>query len=114
MVREMICKACQQIVSSGDSEGYIGIATLKSMVDEMSGDHSISEQDLLNLCETEGSRTNGGGTFSILQDVDGPGKHGVRWEPDMNDGFGTPYRAVGAPGEIGSPPLSQATLRGRT
>ncbi|KAM0261917.1 hypothetical protein ACHAPA_009544 [Fusarium lateritium] len=114
MVREMICKACQQIASSGDSEGYIGITHLKSMVDEMSGDHSISEQDLLNLCETEGSRNNGGGTFSILQDADGPGKHGVRWEPDMNDGFGTPYRAVGAPGEIGSPPLSQATLRGRT
>ncbi|OBS25402.1 hypothetical protein FPOA_05935 [Fusarium poae] len=111
-VRAMLCQACKELASSGDSEGYIDIGTLKSRIDAMSGDHSISELDLLNLCETEGSPSNGGGTFDIRRDAAGPGKHTVRWEPDLNDGFGAPYRAVGAPGEIGSPLVGQATLRG--
>lgn len=111
-VRAMLCQACKELASSGDPEGYIDIASLKSRIDAMSGDHSISELDLLNLCETEGSPSNGGGTFDIRRDAGGPGKHTVRWEPDLSDGFGTPYRAVGAPGEIGSPLVGHAALRG--
>ncbi|KAM0555777.1 hypothetical protein ACHAPJ_006173 [Fusarium lateritium] len=111
-VRENICQACKELVSSGDSEGYIDIAAIKSRVDVLSGDHSISELDLLNLCETEGNLSNGGGIFDIRRDAGGPGKHSVRWEPDLNDGFGAPYRTVGAPGEIGSPLMGQASLRG--
>lgn len=111
-VRAMLCQACKELASSGDSDGYIDITTLKSRIDAMSGDHSISELDLLNLCETEGSPSNGGGTFDIRRDAGGPGKHTVRWDPDLNDGFGASYRAVGAPGEIGSPLMGQATLRG--
>ncbi|CAG1998574.1 unnamed protein product [Fusarium graminearum] len=111
-VRAMLCQACKELASSGDPEGYIDIASLKSRIDAMSGDHSISELDLLNLCETEGSPSNGGGTFDIRRDAGGPGKHTVRWEPDLSDGFGTPYRAVGAPGEIASPLVGHAALRG--
>ncbi|KAM5354466.1 hypothetical protein ACJ41O_001113 [Fusarium nematophilum] len=111
-VRLMLCQACKDLAGSGDSEGYIDIATIKSQIDAVTGDHSISELDLLNLCETEGSPSNGGGTFDIRRDAGGPGKHSVRWEPDPSDGFSPQYRAVGAPGEIGSPMMGHASLRG--
>ncbi|KAF5008167.1 hypothetical protein FDECE_5561 [Fusarium decemcellulare] len=111
-VRLMLCQACKDLASSGDSQGYIDMATIKSQIDAVTGDHSISELDLLNLCETEGNLSNGGGTFDIKRDAGGPGKHGVRWEPDLSDGFSSQYRAVGAPGEIGSPLMGHASVRG--
>ncbi|KAL2683162.1 hypothetical protein Neosp_007629 [[Neocosmospora] mangrovei] len=101
-VRQMLCQACKALGGSGDSEGFIDLSTIKSQIDDMTGDN-ISEIDLLNLCETEGSPSNGGGAFDLKRDVDGSGKHRVRWQPDPSDGFNPQYRAVGAPGEIGSP-----------
>lgn len=106
-LRAMLCQACQELAGSGDQEGYIDLSTLKSRIEALSGD-SISEAILINLCDTEGNPNNGGGTLVIRQNSGGF-SHAVRWEPDLNDGF---YRAVGAPGEIGSPVAGQATLRG--
>ncbi|WKT50201.1 hypothetical protein QSH57_015149 [Fusarium oxysporum f. sp. vasinfectum] len=106
-LRAMLCQACQELAGSGDQEGYIDLSTLKSRIEALSGD-SISEAILINLCDTEGNPNNGGGTLVIRQNSGGF-SHAVRWEPDLNDGF---YRAVGAPGEIGSPVADQATLRG--
>lgn len=109
-VRLLLCQACKELTSSmGDSEGYIDIAIIKSHIDAVTGDKSNSEQDLLNLCDTEGSLSNGGGTFDVRLDAEGLDT--VRWQPDPNDGF-PQYRAVGAPGEIGSPLTTSATLRG--
>jgi len=73
-------------------------------------DASIMEQELLNLCDTEGNSSNGGGTFDTRRDAGGHGKHAIRWVPDLNDGLNAPHRAVGAPGEIGSPLVGQASL----
>ncbi|KAG5797939.1 hypothetical protein H9Q69_003028 [Fusarium xylarioides] len=106
-LRAMLCQACQELAGSGDQEGYIDLSILKSRIEALSGD-SISEAILINLCDTEGNPNNGGGTLVIRQNSGGF-SHAVRWEPDLNDGF---YRAVGAPGEIGSPVAGQATLRG--
>ncbi|KAH7131484.1 salt tolerance down-regulator-domain-containing protein [Dactylonectria estremocensis] len=110
-VRLMLCQACKDLANSGDSEGFVGLAHIKSYIDSHIGDHNITEVDLLNLCDTEGSLTNGGGTFEVQRNVGGPRKHTVRWLPDPNDGF-PQYRAVGAPGEIGSPLSGHASLRG--
>ncbi|CRK16149.1 hypothetical protein BN1708_011660 [Verticillium longisporum] len=49
---------------------------------------------------TEGTPHNGGGVFDIRKDVRGPGKHAVRWVPDLVGDMAQPPRAVG---EIGSP-----------
>jgi hypothetical protein len=106
-LRAMLCQACQELAGSGDQEGYIDLSILKSRIEALSGDN-ISEAVLVNLCDTEGNPNNGGGTLVIRQNSGGF-SHTVRWEPDLNDGF---YRAVGAPGEIGSPVAGQATLRG--
>ncbi|KAI9158894.1 Stress response protein NST1 [Paramyrothecium foliicola] len=113
-VRLMLCQACKDLSgsSSADADGYIDIDTIKSQIDSQAADPSITEHDLLDLCETEGSSSNGGGTFDVKHDVSGPGNHWIRWVPDHGDGPSPHYRAVGAPGEIGSPLAGHASLRG--
>lgn len=111
-VRQLLCQACKELANSEDTDGYIDIGTIKSHIDSATGDQTILEQDLLDLCDTEGSPSNGGGTFDVKRDAGGPNNHAVRWQPDPNDGFNPQYRAVGAPGEIGSPLTGHATLRG--
>ncbi|KAK5996683.1 Stress response protein NST1 [Cladobotryum mycophilum] len=104
-VRLMLCQACKDLNNprTADPEGYVDLGIIKSHIDVHSGDPSITEQDLLNLCDTEGSLSNGGGTFEVKRDITGSGKHTVRWLPDTSDGLNPHFRAVGAPGEIGSP-----------
>ena len=111
-VRLLLCQACKDLANSEDTDGFIELGTIKSQIDSVTGDQSTSEQDLLDLCDTEGSPSNGGGTFEVKRDAGGSGKHTVRWQPDPNDGFNPQFRAVGAPGEIGSPLTGHATLRG--
>ncbi|KOS21791.1 Stress response protein nst1 [Escovopsis weberi] len=109
----MLCQACKDLTfASADSDGYVDLTAVKSHIDGLSGDSSITDDDLLNLCDTEGSHTNGGGTFDVMRDHPGQGKHSIRWVPESKDGLNPHFRAVGAPGEIGSPLISQATLRG--
>ncbi|KAJ6445452.1 hypothetical protein O9K51_00213 [Purpureocillium lavendulum] len=113
-LRLMLCQACQALssTSNADGDGFIGVGIIKSQIESQSGDSSIMEQDLLNLCDTEGNSSNGGGTFDTRRDAGGMGKDAIRWVPDLSDGLNAPYRAVGAPGEIGSPLVGQASLRG--
>ncbi|KAG5964206.1 hypothetical protein E4U58_003238 [Claviceps cyperi] len=124
-VRLMLCQACKDLAASGNSDanGYIDLSVVKSQIENQSGDMSITEQDLLNLCDTEGSSSNGGGTFDIKSSsnpgsASGPGSRSskafIRWAPDpSSDGSGGQgYRPVGAPGEIGSPLSGHASLRG--
>lgn len=113
-VRLMLCQACKELSgsSSADTDGFIDIDIIKSQIDAQAADPLITEQALLDLCETEGSSSNGGGTFDVKHDVGGPGNHWIRWVPDPSEGPNPQYRAVGAPGEIGSPLTGQASLRG--
>lgn len=111
-LRILLCQACKDLANSEDTDGYINLETIKSQIDSAIGDQKLSEQDLLDLCDTEGSPVNGGGTFEVKRDTKGSNNPVVRWQPDPNDGFNTPFRAVGAPGEIGSPLTGHATLRG--
>lgn len=113
-VRSMLCQACKDLssTSSADADGYIDLGTVKSQIESQTGDPSIMEQDLLNLCDTEGNSSNGGGTFDVRRDSGGASKHAIRWVPDPSDGLNPHFRAVGAPGEIGSPLAGHASLRG--
>lgn len=123
-VRLMLCQACRDLGNSqsSDKDGFVDISAVKSHVDSLSGgDTSISEQDLLDLCDTEGSHSNGGGTFDVRRD-EAASKDKIRFVPDQHPALaglngsmgGGPqqFRAVGAPGEIGSPLMSQASIRG--
>ncbi|KND87517.1 Stress response protein nst1 [Tolypocladium ophioglossoides CBS 100239] len=113
-VRSMLCQACKDLssTSSADTDGYIDLGTVKSQIESQTGDPSIMEQDLLNLCDTEGNSSNGGGTFEVRRESGGTSQHAIRWVPDLSDGLNPHFRAVGAPGEIGSPLAGHASLRG--
>ncbi|KAG6038239.1 hypothetical protein E4U41_004385 [Claviceps citrina] len=119
-VRSMLCQACKDLAGSGhsDANGYIDLGAVKAHIEGQSGDTSITEQDLLNLCDTEGNSFNGGGTFDIKHSRGSvPSMALIRWAPDPSDGSSSSaqgYRAVGAPGEMRSPLAghASASLRG--
>ena len=124
IIRQMLCRVCRElsekskpsssVTSTPDSSKksepvneFISLDAIKAQVDILnpSNERPVSEDDLLALCETEGNMQNGGGSFDVRED--GPRRY-IRWVPSMNNGIGPdglPHlqRAVGAPGEIGSP-----------
>ncbi|OLN97207.1 Stress response protein NST1-like protein 1 [Colletotrichum chlorophyti] len=104
-VRLLLCNACKELQARNTEapDAFVDLATIKAEVDQLSRMEAISEEDLLALAETEGNALNGGGTFDIQRDASGPGKHSIRWVPEFNDVPQPHHRAVGAPGEIGSP-----------
>lgn len=59
----------------------------------------ISLRELLDICDTEGSPQNGGGSFSIKEDETG---RYVKFEPDTNSAV-SGHRGSLVPGDIGSP-----------
>ncbi|KAJ4859255.1 salt tolerance down-regulator domain-containing protein [Trichoderma breve] len=96
-VRLLLSQACKELTNSttADKDGYVDLVDIKGHVSLVSGDPSISEQDLLNLCDTVGSLSNGGGSFDVKQDAMGLKK--IRWVPDTDEGLNPHFRAVGAP-----------------
>ncbi len=67
------------------------------------GEATISLQEMMNICDTEGNNQNGGGSFTIEStEKTGPGPGGtfVKFESGRNTSMSS---RGGAPGEIGSP-----------
>lgn len=97
-VRLMICMACQNLQSS-TPDGWLDIDSIKNEVALLNPprEEPVSERELLDICDTEGNQMNGGGTFEIRHSN---GKSQIHYvsDPTPHD-----FRAVGAPGEIGSP-----------
>lgn len=116
-IRQMLCAACKTLAGSGEAfdGGFVDLHALRNHIEAQSSDPSITVQDLLNLCDTEGNGSNGGGTFDVVKRDSAT--HAIRWVPDVMDtlsghgngsissvGGGGAFRpTVGAPGEIGSP-----------
>ncbi|KAH8662963.1 salt tolerance down-regulator-domain-containing protein [Tricladium varicosporioides] len=96
-VRLMICRACKNMEGS-TPDGFYDLNLLKEQVDHLNppNEQSISEKELLDICETEGNGINGGGSFEIRKDGD---RCLIRHENEVP----ATHRPIGAPGEIGSP-----------
>lgn len=133
VIRQLLCSACKMLSGSdGSDTGFVDVAAIRSQIESQSGDGSITAQDLLNLCDTEGNASNGGGTFDVKQEGL---THAIRWIPDHHDslsgmsgtgsissatgmGIGGGFRSAigpGGPGEIGSPIMgfsSSTSMRG--
>lgn len=109
--RLLMCQATKDLAAMGNGEGFIELSALKAHMEAL-GDLQSTEQDILALCDTEGNYGNGGGTFDVRRDGAAFGKYSVRWLPDMEDAYMPHLRSVGAPGEIGSPLVGSASLRG--
>lgn len=100
-IRLMLCRACKELEKHAtDSAGYIDLSTVKGHVDSINSSEPISEGELLDMCETEGSPQNGGGSFEVRHD-ELTGKVSIRH--DATGGSQPPISGIGAPGEIGSP-----------
>ncbi|KAJ9148954.1 Stress response protein NST1 [Pleurostoma richardsiae] len=125
-IRQLLCRACRDLsdkarlshsaTSTPDgssrnsdpvSDVYIPLDSIKSQIELLKPamEKSVSEDDILALCETEGNHLNGGGSFDVR---DEPSGKTIRWVPSPvlaggSDALPHIQRAVGAPGEIGSP-----------
>jgi hypothetical protein len=101
----MICRACKNLEGS-TPDGFYAINAIKEQVAilDAPGDQPVTEKELLDICDTEGSSQNGGGSFDIRKE--GNSHVSIRHEPDVPSS----NRPVGAPGEIGSPIVGGGNL----
>ncbi|KAI0020495.1 salt tolerance down-regulator-domain-containing protein [Xylariomycetidae sp. FL0641] len=110
-VRLMLVQSCKDLENhAADATGYIDMSAIKAHVDSinMSQSESVTEPELLDMCETEGNAHNGGGTFDVRRGADG--KVAIKFEMDGGLGSSQFPRTVGAPGEIGSPIVGSARI----
>jgi hypothetical protein len=118
-VRKMLCRACEDLskdymdyigAKNNDrrtpdgASGYIPLEAVKEKVEQLSQSlGAVPEKELLEYCDTEGNDGNGGGSFDVREDA--PGRKSIRFVPDSGLSGPQPFmqRAVGAPGNMGSP-----------
>lgn len=99
LIRQLLVRACNDLENyAADETGFIELSAIKGHVDSISPTSSepIKEEELLEICETEGNPHNGGGSFDIRRSDNG--KLAIRFS-----------RIVGAPGEITSPIVGAGT-----
>jgi hypothetical protein len=113
-----MCRICNEMAALGQStpDGYVESAALLRRVRDI--EPSMDESTLMVFCETEGTANNGGGTFDVRKDGQGPGRHLIRWDNGMLTGGSVlsnsgslAYRAVGAPLEFQRSPVVGNTAR---
>jgi hypothetical protein len=107
----MLCRACKELadgeankgdISGTDKDDFIPLESIKGQVDLLNQGEPVTEPELLDICDTEGNHLNGGGSFDVRRDDSG--KVAIRWVSGNSAGDQPLLqRAVGAPGEIGSP-----------
>lgn len=103
VVRQKLCSICRDLAIQGQSsDGFVPLSrvldAIKPHVDQNPlGNGPLTEHNLLELCETEGTMVNGGGNFDIVENANG---RSIRWnEHKVLQSAG----AFGAPGQFGSP-----------
>lgn len=108
-IRQILCNVCRDLaIKEPSKDGLISLSSvqeaMKTYVDiNPMGDGPLTENDIVALCETEGTMANGGGNFDI-HEGEGVSKN-IRWNPDRNP---QPLGAFGAPGHIGSPVMGSS------
>lgn len=104
-IRLLVIQACKHLNSMASPQkgggSYHDVNLVLGQVEQLrsSSEPSISLDEMLDICDTEGSPQNGGGSFSIKEDPDGKS---VRFEPDPNSAV-SGHRGSIVPGDIGSP-----------
>ncbi len=99
-VRQMLVQTCKDLANhAADAAGYISLSAIKGHVDSITPPDwkAVAEEDLLDMCETEGNAQNGGGSFETTRDEHG--KISIRFDPNINLTPTHHSRSVGAPGE---------------
>ncbi|KAJ5104079.1 hypothetical protein N7532_004608 [Penicillium argentinense] len=103
-IRLLVIQACKHLNTLSPrpgSGGYHNVNLVLNQVEQLrsSNEPAISLSEMLDICDTEGSPQNGGGSFFIKEDEHG--RH-VKFEPDTNSAM-PGHRGSIVPGDIGSP-----------
>ncbi|KAI0165983.1 salt tolerance down-regulator-domain-containing protein [Xylariaceae sp. FL1272] len=104
VVRQLLVTACKDLDDyAADDSGYIELSSIQGHVDTIKPLplDPILEEEILEICETEGNSQNGGGSFDVRRTSNG--KVAIRFDLSGDSVSGPFSRNVGAPGEIGSP-----------
>lgn len=100
IIRRLLAEACKQLSAAPGSapDGFHPVQTVLRQVAPK--DASISLNDLLDICDTEGNAQNGGGSFEVRNDS----QRGqlVKFEADSGSSW------TGTAGDIGSPMVGQS------
>lgn len=97
-VRLKLCYAFRTLkVAANSADGFADIDAVRDAINTTyPNDDPVTEEEVLEICETEGNPQNGGGTFDLRQ-VNG--KHEIRYDREASE-----RAAIRGPvGEIGSP-----------
>ncbi|KAK3358250.1 salt tolerance down-regulator-domain-containing protein, partial [Lasiosphaeria ovina] len=110
-IRKMLSRACRELAdpdsinverSTDVNDGFISLEDIKAQLELFNTGPPVGETELFDICETEGNEVNGGGSFDVRDG--GSGKISIRFVSSSGRSNSQPlHRAVGAPGEIGSP-----------
>jgi hypothetical protein len=94
-VRLMICRACKELEGS-TPDGFFDVGEIKSQIGHAHAplDPPVSEKELIDICGTEGTPSNGGGYLDI--GYDGNGHARIRYDS-------SPSQRLDSAGHIGSP-----------
>lgn len=103
VVRQKLCNVCRDLAMQDPAtDGFIPLSSVHEVIKDQIefnplGNGPLTDNDILALCETEGTMINGGGNFDVHEDDN---SKSIRWNPEK-----TPLSmgGFGAPGQIGSP-----------
>ncbi|KAL9594959.1 MAG: hypothetical protein Q9219_006739 [cf. Caloplaca sp. 3 TL-2023] len=103
IIRLLICQACNKLTASQPTSHRSGFHPVDAVLRQVelmkpAGESTITLQELLDICDTEGNNQNGGGSFT----VESQGDTGtfVKFESGRNTSMSM---RGGVPGDIGSP-----------
>lgn len=102
-IRLLICTACNKLTASQPSSHRTGFHPADAILRQVelmkpANEGTITLQEMLDICDTEGNNQNGGGSFII--ESQGDAGTFVKFESGRNTSMST---RGGIPGEIGSP-----------
>lgn len=103
VVRQKLCSVCRDLAMQDPAtDGFIPLSSVHEAIKDQIefnplGNGPLADNDILALCETEGTMMNGGGNFDVHDDGN---TKSIRWNPDKTP---LPMGGFGAPGQIGSP-----------
>lgn len=103
-IRLLMIQACKQLNSLGPQLGsgaYHDVNIVLNQVQQLRSlsEPTISLDEMMDICDTEGNHQNGGGSFTTKEDASG---RYVKFEPDTNSTVAGPRGSI-VPGDIGSP-----------
>ncbi|KAI4196406.1 MAG: hypothetical protein LQ350_006592 [Teloschistes chrysophthalmus] len=104
-IRLLVCQACNRLTANQPTSHKNGFHPVESVLRQVelmkpANEGTISQQEMLDICDTEGNSQNGGGSFIV--ESHGGTERFVKFDSGRNASVSGLMRR-GVPGDIGSP-----------